>query len=43
MVDANRRSMGAKPGSGGSSGTTWLERSMRREIFPELWTARTLM
>ncbi|MBG0817105.1 tryptophan 2,3-dioxygenase [Planomonospora sp. ID82291] len=40
---AVRRSMGAKPGSGGSSGMTWLERSMRREIFPELWTARTLM
>lgn len=40
---AVRRSMGAKPGSGGSSGLTWLERSMRREIFPELWTARTLM
>ncbi|WP_440103109.1 tryptophan 2,3-dioxygenase [Streptosporangium sp. H16] len=40
---AVRRSMGAKPGSGGSSGLSWLERSMRREIFPELWTARTLM
>ncbi|MFI6453328.1 tryptophan 2,3-dioxygenase [Streptosporangium amethystogenes] len=40
---AVRRSMGAKPGSGGSSGLSWLERSMRREVFPELWTARTLM
>nr|WP_221474472.1 tryptophan 2,3-dioxygenase family protein [Planomonospora venezuelensis] len=40
---AVRRSMGGKPGSGGSSGLSWLERSMRREIFPELWTARTLM
>ena len=40
---AVRRSMGAKPGSGGSSGLSWLERSMQREIFPELWSARTLM
>ncbi|MFF4987481.1 tryptophan 2,3-dioxygenase [Streptosporangium saharense] len=40
---AVRRSMGAKPGSGGSSGLTWLERSLRREVFPELWSARTAM
>ncbi|MFC4536521.1 tryptophan 2,3-dioxygenase [Sphaerisporangium dianthi] len=38
-----RRSMGAKPGSGGSSGLTWLERSLRRDVFPELWSARTRM
>ncbi|MCW2880691.1 MAG: tryptophan 23-dioxygenase [Sphaerisporangium sp.] len=38
-----RRSMGAKPGSGGSSGVSWLERSLRREVFPELWSARTAM
>ncbi|MFF5207244.1 tryptophan 2,3-dioxygenase [Streptosporangium sp. NPDC000396] len=42
-VMAVRRSMGAKPGSGGSNGLNWLERSMRRQVFPELWTARTLM
>ncbi|MBB2911438.1 tryptophan 2,3-dioxygenase [Streptosporangium becharense] len=42
-VMAVRRSMGAKPGSGGSNGLSWLERSMRRQVFPELWTARTLM
>lgn len=40
---AVRRSMGAKPGSGGSSGVSWLERSLRREVFPELWSARTAM
>ncbi|MEU1731459.1 tryptophan 2,3-dioxygenase family protein [Streptosporangium sp. NPDC020145] len=40
---AVRRSMGAKPGSGGSSGLSWLERSLRREVFPELWSARTAM
>jgi len=40
---AVRRSMGAKPGSGGSSGLTWLERSMQREVFPELWSARTMV
>ncbi|MEU9837159.1 tryptophan 2,3-dioxygenase family protein [Streptosporangium sp. NPDC048047] len=42
-VMAVRRSMGAKPGSGGSNGLAWLERSMQRQIFPELWTARTFM
>ncbi len=38
---AVKRAMGAKPGSGGSPGLTWLERSTRREVFPELWSART--
>lgn len=38
-----RRSMGAKPGSGGSSGMDWLEKSLARPIFPELWSARTLV
>ena len=40
-VVAVRRSMGSKPGTGGSSGLRFLEESMRREIFPELWGART--
>lgn len=40
---AVRRSMGAKPGSGGSSGLTWLQRSLSRDVFPELWSARTVM
>ena len=38
-----RRSMGAKAGSGGSSGLSWLERSLSRDVFPELWSARTAM
>ncbi|GLW98478.1 tryptophan 2,3-dioxygenase family protein [Microtetraspora sp. NBRC 16547] len=38
-----RRTMGAKIGSGGSSGASWLERSMTRDVFPELWSARTAM
>ncbi len=42
-VVAVKRSMGAKPGSGGSSGLAWLERSMAREVFPELWSARTMI
>ncbi|WP_310376258.1 tryptophan 2,3-dioxygenase [Catenuloplanes atrovinosus] len=40
---AVRRTMGAKPGSGGSAGIAWLERSMSRVVFPELWEARTHM
>ncbi|AGL21267.1 tryptophan 2,3-dioxygenase [Actinoplanes sp. N902-109] len=38
-----RRTMGAKPGSGGSNGIAWLQRSMDRPVFPELWTSRTDM
>jgi tryptophan 2,3-dioxygenase len=40
---AVKRSMGAKPGSGGSSGLAWLSRSLEREVFPELWSARTMV
>jgi tryptophan 2,3-dioxygenase len=40
-VTAVRRSMGAKPGSGGSAGLAWLERSAARVVFPDLWAART--
>lgn len=42
-VLAVRRSMGAKPGSGGSNGLRFLQESARRDIFPELWSARTRM
>jgi tryptophan 2,3-dioxygenase len=38
-----QRTMGGKPGSGGSAGVTWLQRSMARVVFPELWSARTVM
>lgn len=40
---AVRRSMGAKTGTAGSSGVSWLERSLARTLFPELWSARTEM
>ncbi len=40
-VMAVRRAMGAKGGSGGSAGLAWLERSLARNAFPELWSART--
>ncbi|MEO3748297.1 tryptophan 2,3-dioxygenase family protein [Plantactinospora sp. B5E13] len=40
---AVRRTMGAKVGTGGSAGAAWLRRSMDREVFPELWAARTEM
>jgi tryptophan 2,3-dioxygenase len=42
-VAAVRRSMGAKPGTGGSAGLAWLERSAAREVFPDLWAARTVL
>ncbi|MBC2877897.1 MULTISPECIES: tryptophan 2,3-dioxygenase [Streptomyces] len=37
---ATRRAMGAKPGTGGSSGVAWLEKRAAKTVFPELWTAR---
>ncbi|TDC42635.1 tryptophan 2,3-dioxygenase family protein [Micromonospora sp. KC213] len=42
-VKAVQRTMGAKVGSGGSTGLAWLQRSMARVVFPELWSARTAM
>jgi tryptophan 2,3-dioxygenase len=42
-VLAVRRSMGAKPGTGGSAGLAWLERSAARVVFPDLWAARTVL
>ena len=42
-VTAVRRSMGAKPGTGGSAGLAWLERSAARIVFPDLWEARTVL
>ncbi|MGW1282588.1 tryptophan 2,3-dioxygenase family protein [Streptomyces sp. NPDC001118] len=38
---ATRRAMGAKPGTGGSVGVAWLEKRARKNVFPELWTARS--
>jgi tryptophan 2,3-dioxygenase len=42
-VTAVRRAMGAKPGTGGSAGLAWLERSAARVVFPDLWAARTVL
>jgi tryptophan 2,3-dioxygenase len=42
-LKAVQRSMGGKAGSGGSAGVAWLQRSMERVVFPELWSARTSM
>ncbi|MER0246309.1 tryptophan 2,3-dioxygenase family protein [Streptomyces sp. HSW2009] len=38
---ATRRAMGAKTGTGGSSGVAWLEKRAGKHVFPELWTARS--
>ncbi|MGI5436796.1 tryptophan 2,3-dioxygenase family protein [Streptomyces shenzhenensis] len=38
---ATRRAMGAKPGTGGSAGVAWLEKRTQKNVFPELWTARS--
>ncbi|MCP2254508.1 tryptophan 2,3-dioxygenase [Prauserella aidingensis] len=40
-LSAVRRAMGAKSGTGGTNGIGWLEQSMNRVVFPELWSART--
>jgi tryptophan 2,3-dioxygenase len=42
-LKAVQRAMGAKSGTGGSNGVAWLQRSMARTVFPELWTSRTQM
>ncbi|MQS12035.1 tryptophan 2,3-dioxygenase [Streptomyces kaniharaensis] len=39
-LNAVKRTMGGKPGSGGSSGLTWLRKSAEQDVFPELWTIR---
>ncbi|NUK27669.1 tryptophan 2,3-dioxygenase [Streptomyces lunaelactis] len=38
---ATRRAMGSKVGTGGSAGGAWLEKRARKNVFPELWTARS--
>ncbi len=42
-LKAVQRTMGAKSGTGGSNGLAFLQRSMNRTVFPELWTSRTEM
>jgi len=38
---ATRRAMGGKVGTGGSAGVAWLEKRAAKQVFPELWTARS--
>ena len=38
---ATRRAIGAKIGSGGSTGLAWLEQRAGRLVFPEIWAARS--
>lgn len=38
-----RRTMGAKAGTGGSTGLAWVQDRLARIPFPELWSARTRM
>ncbi|RFU85923.1 tryptophan 2,3-dioxygenase [Streptomyces triticagri] len=38
---ATRRAMGSKAGTGGSAGVAWLEKRAVKNVFPELWTARS--
>ncbi|MFJ1758107.1 tryptophan 2,3-dioxygenase [Kitasatospora sp. NPDC088134] len=38
-----KRTMGAKPGTGGSSGLSWLKQAADQDVFPELWTVRNTL
>jgi tryptophan 2,3-dioxygenase len=38
---ATRRAMGSKTGTAGSAGVAWLEKRTRKNVFPEVWTARS--
>lgn len=40
---AVKRSMGAKSGTAGSSGLSWLKQSADQDVFPELWTVRNAL
>ncbi|MFF0293882.1 tryptophan 2,3-dioxygenase [Kitasatospora sp. NPDC004615] len=35
-----KRTMGGKPGTGGSSGLSWLKHTADQDVFPELWSVR---
>ncbi|MFD8479796.1 tryptophan 2,3-dioxygenase [Kitasatospora sp. NPDC059673] len=35
-----KRTMGGKPGTGGSSGLSWLKTAADQDVFPELWSVR---
>jgi tryptophan 2,3-dioxygenase len=37
------RMVGAKPGTGGSEGVGYLQKTLHKKFFPELWEARTFL
>ncbi|WP_042376960.1 tryptophan 2,3-dioxygenase [Streptacidiphilus melanogenes] len=39
-LSAVKRCMGAKPGTGGSSGLSWLRHAAEQDVFPDLWAVR---
>ncbi len=40
---AVRRILGAKPGTGGSAGLSWLKHAADTAVFPELWDVRGVL
>ncbi len=40
-VHAAARTIGQRPGTGGTSGVAYLEQALRVKAFPELWEVRT--
>ena len=37
------RMIGMKPGTGGSLGVSYLQKTLQRQFFPELWEVRTVL
>jgi tryptophan 2,3-dioxygenase len=37
------RTIGAKPGTGGTTGASYLHRSLHQQVFPDLWAIRTAL
>jgi tryptophan 2,3-dioxygenase len=42
-VKTVQRIIGAKPGTGGSSGVAYLRTALDRSFFPEIWEVRTVL
>ena len=42
-LSAVKRAMGAKSGTGGSSGLSWLSKAAEQDVFPEIWAARNAL
>lgn len=40
---AVKRVLGNKPGTGGSSGLEWLTTAAHSDVFPDLWSVRTIL